>query len=65
MMPWFIAGFVTLRMLGVAFVIVLIARIVTAVRGRHDAALEIASRRFATGEITEEQFRRIRDTLDA
>jgi len=64
-MGWFIGGFILLRLLGLAFVIVLAARIVMGVRGRHDGAREIARRRFASGEITEEQFRRIRDVLDS
>ena len=62
---WFIAGFMTLRLLGIAFVVLLVARIVAGVRGRHDGALGVAARRFANGEITEEQFRQIRDALDA
>ena len=65
-MGWFIAGFVTLRILGVAFVVLLAARIIAAVRGRADgAAVDIAARRFASGEITEEQFRRVRVVLDS
>ena len=64
-MAYFIAGFVALRFLGIAFVILLIARIVAGVRGRRDGAVDIAGRRFASGEITEEQFRRIRDVLDS
>ena len=60
----FIAGFVALRLMGAAFIVLLIMRIAAAVRGRSDGALESASRRFAAGEITEEQFRRIRDVLD-
>ncbi len=56
---WFIAGFVALRLLGVAFVVLLVARIVVAVRGRGDgAAREIAAQRFASGQVTEEQFRK-------
>ncbi len=65
MSAWFIAGFVALRMLMIAFVVLLVARIVAAVRGRPDGAVEIAARRFAMGEITEDQFRRIRDALDS
>ena len=62
---WFIAGFVTLRVLGIAFVVLLVARIAASLRGHRDGALGVAARRFAGGEITEEQFRRIRDVLDS
>jgi|GEM_PF-2651103 len=61
----FIAGFVALKLMGAAFIVLLIIRLAAAVRGRSDGALETASRRFAAGEITEEQFRRIRDVLDS
>jgi uncharacterized membrane protein len=64
-MPWFIAGFVALRFLGIAFLVLLIARIVSGARRRHHGALGIISRRFAEGEITEEQFRRMRDVLES
>ncbi len=63
-MTLFIAGFIALRLMGAAFIVLLIIRIVAAVRGRSDGALETASRRFAAGEITEAQFRQIRDVLD-
>lgn len=62
---WFIAGFVALRLLGVTFVALLVARIIAAVKGRRaDEALDLAAQRFATGQITEDQFRRIRDVLE-
>ena len=61
----FIAGFVMLRLMGVAFIVLLIMRIAAAVRGRWDKALETARQRFAAGEISEEQLRRIRDVLDS
>jgi uncharacterized membrane protein len=64
-MGWFIAGFVALKLMGAAFFVLLIMRLIAAVRGRSDGALESASRRFAAGEITEDQFRRIRDVLDS
>jgi len=64
-MAWFVAGFVALKLLGIAFVVLLIARIVAGARGRFDGAREIARRRFASGEITEEQLRQIRDVLDS
>jgi uncharacterized membrane protein len=64
-MGLFFAGFVALRLMGAAFIVLLVMRIAAAVRGRSDGALETASRRFAAGEITEEQFRRIRDVLDS
>ncbi len=64
-MPWFIGGFILLRILGIAFFVLLAVRIITGLRSRHEGALEIVSRRFASGEITEEQFRRIREVLDA
>jgi uncharacterized membrane protein len=64
-MNLFIAGFIALRLLGAAFIVLLIVRIAAAMRGRSNGALEAASRRFAAGEITDEQFRRIRDILDA
>jgi len=59
----FIAGFVVLRLMGVAFLVLLITRITAAVRGRSDEAHETARRRFAAGEITEEQLHRIRGVL--
>jgi uncharacterized membrane protein len=61
----YFAGFVALKLMGAAFIVLLITRIAAAVKGRCDGALESASRRFAAGEITEEQFRRIRDVLDS
>jgi uncharacterized membrane protein len=61
----YFAGFIVLKLIGAAFIVLLIMRIAAAVRGRSDGALESASRRFAAGEITEEQFRRIRDVLDS
>ncbi|HET6451040.1 MAG TPA: hypothetical protein VMF68_14090 [Spirochaetia bacterium] len=66
-MVWFVAGFFAFRLLGLAFVVLLIARIVGAVRGRRstDEAVQVAARRFAAGEITEEQLRRIRDALQS
>ncbi len=64
-MAWFIAGFLALRVLGIAFFVLLIARIVAGVGSRHYDALGIVGRRFADGEITEEQFRRIREVLQS
>lgn len=64
-MGWFIAGFVVLRILAIAFVVLLIARIVAGVRSHHNGALGIISRRFAEGELTEDQFRRMRDVLES
>jgi len=64
-MAWFIGGFVLLRILGIVFIILLIARIVTGAKSRHHGALWILSRRFAEGEITEEQFRKMRDVLES
>jgi uncharacterized membrane protein len=64
-MPWFIAGFVALRVLGIAFLVLLIVRIAAGARRRHHGAAGIISRRFAEGEITEEQFRRMREVLDS
>lgn len=63
-MAWFIAGFVALRVLGIAFVVLLVTRIVAGLKDGHNEAREIA-RRFASGEITEEQFRRLREVLDS
>ena len=64
-MAWFIAGFVALRLLGIAFLVLLVSRIVAGARSRPHDALEIVGRRFAEGEITEEQFRRMREVLDS
>ena len=64
-MAWFIAGFVALRILGIAFLVLLVTRIVAGFRSHTNEALETASRRFASGEITEEQFRRMREVLDS
>jgi uncharacterized membrane protein len=62
---WYIGGFILLRVLGIAFVVLLAARIFMGTRGRHDGAREIARRRFASGEITEEELRRITEVLDS
>jgi uncharacterized membrane protein len=64
-MAWFLGGFVLLRILGIVFIILLIARIVAGARSRHHGALWTLSRRFAEGEITEEQFRKMRDVLES
>jgi uncharacterized membrane protein len=64
-MAWFIGGFVLLRILGVAFIILLIARIAAGARGRRNGALGVLGRRYAEGQITEEQFRRMRDVLES
>ncbi len=64
-MAWFIAGFVLLRILGITFIILLIARIVAGARSRHNGAFGILGRRYAEGQITEEQFRRMRDVLES
>jgi uncharacterized membrane protein len=64
-MAWFIAGFVALRIMGIAFLVLLVTRIVAGFRHHHNGALEIAGRRFASGEITEDQFRRMREILDS
>jgi len=64
-MGWFIAGFVALRIVGLAFLVLLISRIVMAFRGKCDHASEILRGRLASGEITEEQYRHLREALDA
>jgi len=64
-MAWFIAGFVVLRILGIAFLVLLMTRIVAGFKSRNNEALEIAGRRFASGEITEDQFRRMQEVLDS
>jgi uncharacterized membrane protein len=64
-MAWFIGGFVVLRLLAIAFVVLLIARIVAGMRGHHSGALSIIGRRFAEGELTEDQYRRMRDVLES
>jgi uncharacterized membrane protein len=64
-MAWFIAGFVALRVLGIAFLVLLIARVAAGARSRRHGALGIISRRFAEGEITEDQFRRMRDVVES
>ncbi len=64
-MAWFVVGIIVLRVLGIAFLVLLVARIAMGIRNRHDEALEIVGRRFASGEITEEQFRRLREVLES
>jgi uncharacterized membrane protein len=64
-MGWFIAGFAALRLFGIAFLALLVARIVAGARDRHDAGVETIRRRFASGEITEEEFRRRQEVLDS
>jgi hypothetical protein len=46
-MAWFFAGFVALRILGTAFIVMLMARIVIETRNRRYGALGILTRRFA------------------
>ena len=60
---WLIAAFVALRIVAIAFVVLLGVRIVTGIRSSSDSALHVASRRFASGEITEEELRHIREVL--
>ncbi len=65
-MNLFIIGFIALRVLGLAFIILLVARIATGMHGRHrygDGALTALERRFVKGEINEEDFRRMREVL--
>ncbi len=67
-MGWFIAGFFALRILGVAFIVLLVARLVTGSRERFhhvDRASDILRGRLASGEITEEQYRSLREVLES
>ena len=64
-MVWFVAGFIALRVLGVAFLVLLVLRVAVGARGPHSGARAIMARRFAEGEITEEQFRRMREILES
>ncbi len=67
-MGWFFAGLIVLKALGIAFVILLVARIAAGVKsrwGHWDRASEILRGRLAAGEITEDQYRRLREVLDS
>lgn len=64
-MPWFIAGFVALRILGVAFIVLLVARLTAGARAHGDRALDVVRGRLAAGEITEEQYRRLKEVLES
>jgi len=62
--PLFVIGMIVLRLLGLAFAVLLVVRIALAARWRRGAEATLA-RRFAAGEITEEQYRHMRDTLES
>jgi len=56
-MTWFIIlGFSLLHLLSTAFFVLLGIRLVVGYRAKHDPALKIVGKRFALGEITEEEF---------
>lgn len=63
-MSLFIIGCVALRILSLAFFILLVARIATGFHGhRRDDAMAALERRFVAGDIAEIDFRRMRDIL--
>jgi uncharacterized membrane protein len=56
--------YIALRILCPAFVILLVARIMTGLRGQHrDGAMAALGRRFVAGEVSEEDYRHMRDIL--
>jgi len=67
-MDLFTIGFIALRMLGLVFFGLLVARMAAGLRDRRrhdDGALASLERRFVIGEINEEDFRRMREVLAA
>jgi uncharacterized membrane protein len=64
-MNLFFVGCVALRLLGLAFFVVLTVRIVAGLRRNRDGAIAALRRRFAEGEIGEEEFRKLRDALES
>jgi uncharacterized membrane protein len=58
-------SFIALRLIGFAFFILLAVRIVAEVKSCRSDELDILKKRLAEGELTEEQFRRMRDVLDS
>ncbi len=64
-MTWFFLGLVLLKLLCLAFLLVLVMRIALGWRRHHGrGALAVLERRFVAGEITEEDFRHMRDVLE-
>jgi uncharacterized membrane protein len=65
-MSLYFAGFILLRLLCLAFAILFVVRLAAGLRARRpDGALALLERRFAAGEIAEEEFRRMRSVLDS
>jgi uncharacterized membrane protein len=63
-MTLYMLGFITLRLLCLGFFILLAARVAVGLRSRRrDGAMEALERRFVAGEISEEDFRAMRDVL--
>jgi uncharacterized membrane protein len=62
-MTLFVIGHIALRALCIAFAVVLAALVARRVRRRHDPAIVALERRFVAGELSEDDFRRMRDTL--
>jgi len=59
-------GFLVLRLLCAAFAILFVARIAISLRGsRPDGAKAALERRFVAGEIGEEEFLKMRHTLES
>jgi uncharacterized membrane protein len=56
-------GFIALRLLGFAFFILLAVRIGVEFKSCRSDELDILKKRLAEGDLTEEQFRRMRDVL--
>ena len=63
-MNLFIIGYMAMRILCLAFVVLLIARIAMGLRSQyHDGAMASLERRFVAGDVSEEDYRRMRDIL--
>ncbi|PKL09822.1 MAG: hypothetical protein CVV51_01770 [Spirochaetae bacterium HGW-Spirochaetae-7] len=63
-MNWFIIASMALRVLCLAFVVLLVSRIAAGFRGHgKDGALAALERRFVAGEVAEEDYRHMRDIL--
>ncbi len=65
-MTLFFIGFLALRVLCAAFFVVLVLRIAAGLRKRRgDAGLAALERRFVTGGLAENDFRRMREVLES
>ncbi len=57
-------GFIALRLIGFAFFVLLVVRAAAWRRSRCNGGRAILEKRLAAGDITEEQYRRMRDVME-